>query len=703
MNLKQVRKSKSVIIALITIFSILSTYILSNIDIFHILHLKTVNTLFSLRGPISPPDSSIVIVAIDDQAFASLPNKYPFPTFYYGRLVRNLYQAGAKLIIFDIEFTETDQENLENDIYFARAVTDARNVVLAGKIVFEIGSNGTENPHALKPIDPLLRSQASWGLVNAHYDEDMFIREYLLFYDVNETRYYSLGLEAVQFLDKFEIINQDFRQKTFAAGNHIIKKAAGNTMYINFLGPAGTIPTYSLANILDDSTFDLSGDEDTDIFEQHKEWGTFKDKIIYVGATADEMQDNKFTPFLEFNGRRKLISGVEIHAHALSTILRDDYISDLNGFLKVLWVLFFTIITTIGTLTLKPSRALFLIVVQLVITAAMGIFIFSTFRLLPNVVLPTLSISLSFVFSTIYQTITEQREKSRIRKTFQHYVSPSVVQKMLETGEMPSYGGERKLITILFSDIRQFTTFSESHEPEYVVNRLSEYLTDMVNVVYKNNGTLDKFVGDEIMVLFGAPYSLKDHAEKACYTAVEMVDQLRDIQRRWSAEKADYFQIGIGINTGKVIVGNLGSSQLFDYTVIGDEVNIGARLEGANKQYGTTIIISEATYELVKSKAKVRELDLVRVMGKKKPIRIFELRGMDSIPQIEQDYIIDIFEEGVGYYRDKNFTDAVKAFRRVIRYFPTDGPSRIYTKRCLDFIEHPPPQNWDGVFDFEQK
>jgi len=274
---------------------------------------------------------------------------------------------------------------------------------------------------------------------------------------------------------------------------------------------------------------------------------------------------------------------------------------------------------------------------------------------------------------------------------------------MLSSNELPKFGGERRELTILFSDIRKFTTFSENHSPEVVVSRLSEYLTAMVEVIFKHNGTLDKFVGDEIMAVYGAPLYFGDHAERACMTAMDMVDELRNIQKQWSADKKDFFHIGIGINTGSVIVGNLGSSQLFDYTVIGDEVNLGARLEGANKQYQTTVIISEGTYERVKHKAKVRELDYVRVVGKEKPIRIFELRGMHSVPQIEQDYIIDIFTEGLEAYRDRRWADALKEFRRVLRYFPSDGPAKVYTRRCLDFVENPPPLDWDGVYDFKTK
>jgi len=704
MKLGNIAKSKSAFATLITILSVFAAYLLSMLGVLEDIQFKVTDAFFRVRGPVAPADTSIVIIAIDDQSLASLPSKWPYPASYYAKMVENLTVAGARLIVLDIEFTEPNVADPRADLMLASAVSDAKRVVLAGKVVFEVGSFGTENFHVLAPIAPLLRGAAAWGLVNVVEDPDGFLRRYLLFYGLGKRTYFPLAIQALKVLSSATEDNSASpMDPVFRVGSHTIPKASANSMFINFRGPAGTFRTYSLASVLDDSTFDLLGDDDTDIFEMHKEWGTFKDKIVFVGASADEMQDNKYAPFFEFDGRKRKIPGVEIHANALSTILRGDFLAASNPYLQLLFVLLMTGLATTTTLSLRPFKGLAVAIGTIALSILLLFVAFSLWRSLASATVPILAIILSFVTNTVYQTVTEQREKHRIRKTFQQYVAPTVVEKMLSSGELPSYGGERRELTVLFSDIRRFSSFSETHEAEVVVSRLSEYLSEMVEVIFKYDGTLDKFVGDEIMAVFGAPYYLEDHAQRACLTAVEMVDQLRDIQKRWSADRKSYFNIGIGINTGKVIVGNLGSKQLFDYTVIGDQVNLGARLEGANKEYQTTIIISEATYNFVKDKAKVRELDLVRVVGKTIPIRIFELRGMNSIPQIEQDYIIDVFTEGLQAYRERRWADALKSFRRVLRYFPSDGPSRIYTVRCLDFIENCPSYDWDGVYDIKRK
>jgi len=704
MTLKRLAKNKRLATVGMTLLAVLITLVLSSLAILNQWQLQAINTLFAVRGPAVPADTSIVIVAIDDQSIKSLPGKMPYPRSYFARMVNNLSEAGARLIIFDLEFTEPSSTAPAEDSILADAIAHHHNVILAGKIVQESDQRVLNSQYVVKPLELLLGNRTSWGIVNVPEDVDGFIRSYLLFLSAGEQVYYPLAVQAADLLlNSGQPLRIDPAQTNLELGPMRVPKVKRNTMWINFRGPAGTFRTYSMASILDDPSFQLAGEEDTDIFEQYRVWGTFRDKIVFIGASAEELQDNKFTPFFEYQQNKRKMPGVELHANALSTLLRGDFIQTVPTWAVWLTALLLALLTGFLTTSLRPFRAFAAVLFLSLVVIAGLTALFLLLRYLFPIIVPVLSLSISFVLNLISQIVHEQREKHRIRQTFQQYVAPAVVEKMLSSGELPSYGGERKELTVLFSDIRSFTRFSESHEPEVVVSHLSEYLTKMVDVIFKYNGTLDKFVGDEIMAVFGAPYHYADHPERACRTALEMVTRLRQMQKEWSARGEEYFNIGIGINTGKMIIGNLGSQQLFDYTVIGDQVNLGARLEGLNKEYGTTIIISEYTYEAVRNTARVRELDLVRVMGRTQPIRIYELRGLEPLALIEQEYLIDIYTAGLLAYRNRQWAEALKAFRRVLRYFPTDGPSRVYTKRCLDFLEHPAPPQWDGVYEMKQK
>jgi adenylate cyclase len=692
------------VVALVTFSSIILAYVLSSLVMIENLQYKAVNTLFNLRGPVTPPDTSIVIVALDDQSLASLPGKMPYPRSYYVAMLDHLAAAGARLIVFDIEFTEPGIERPAEDLALASAVQRIGNVVLAGKVVLDIGSRLANNQHILEPVPPLMQTRAALGLVNVVEDTDGFIRNYILFQQSGRKTYYTLAVQAARVLanESGDALPENWSE-AFRIGGVEIPRSQANTMYINFRGPAGTFRTYSLASVLDDSTFALDGEEDTDIFTQYLEWGTFRDKIVFVGASAEELQDNKLTPFFEWEGVKHKMPGVELHANALSTLLRRDFIRPLPAWMALL--LSFLLAFSAGFLSrwLQGFRGLVAILFVAVLFSIAVFITFSHFRIILPLTAPMISLALATFGQISYQVVVEQREKKFIRQTFQQYVAPSVVEKMLSSGELPSFGGERKELSVLFSDIRNFTRFSESHEPEVVASRLSEYLSAMVEIIFKYNGTLDKFVGDAIMALYGAPYYSEDHAERACRSALEMQRGLRELQKSWPDEALMRFNIGIGINTGKMIVGNLGSQQLFDYTVIGDQVNLASRLEGANKEYETGIIISENTYAQVASVALVRELDKVRLVGRTQALRIYELRSMDSLPQLEQDYLIDVYSEGLAAYRERRWSDALIAFRRVLRYFPHDGPAKMYTVRCLNFLEQPAPADWDGVYDMKQK
>jgi len=702
--IKKVLKKKWSKAGFFTLIAVLFSAFVFLVGMFENLELKSLDLRFKARGNLPTEDSDIIIVTIDDQTFTALQKNWPFPRSYFAKAIQNLSEAGAKLIVIDVTFTEPSAVNAEEDNILAQSISQANNVILAGKIAIEYGTHNTLNKYILKPIKPLLEAGARWGYANIGHDPDGFIRRYTLFQPNENFAYLPLAVETYRNL--YNISPADIKLDVkggFKIGKKIIPKYDYNSMMINYYGPANNFPVYSFANILDDSDFDLAEDEDTDIFEIHKESGTFQNKIVMIGASAEDLRDNKFTPFFSYKGEKKQMPGVEMHANALNTILRDDYIHPLNSLIEFIIVVLLSVLAMVLSKSRKAYQGLIAGVIVLGVFTVFTFLLFTKMNIWSLYVFPAATFILCYGFNTVHQILTEQQEKGFYRKTFQQYVARSVVDTMLNTGELPKFGGERKRLTVLFSDIRSFTTFSEKYSPEIVVQRLTEYLSAMVDIIFRHDGTLDKFVGDEIMAVYGAPYYFENHAERACYTALDMVAELRHIQKKWSDNRLEYFQIGIGINTGNVIVGNLGSIQLFDYTVIGDEVNLGARLEGANKQYSTTIIISESTYQDVKGKALVRELDLVRVKGRNKPVRIFELRGMYNLPSIEKDLIIDIYSYGYELFQKRKWYHALKQFRRVLRYFPSDGPARIYTQRCLNFIENPPPESWDGVIDFATK
>ncbi|MFP4611948.1 MAG: CHASE2 domain-containing protein [Spirochaetota bacterium] len=347
--------------------------------------------------------------------------------------------------------------------------------------------------------------------------------------------------------------------------------------------------------------------------------------ILMVGAFAPGMAaDEKTTPY-------GLMYGVEIHANALNTILMDNFLRYAPAWLDVTVLLVLALLTAflasrISTLW-SLVASLFLVVALFFVSTI----IFDDLAFILNFSTPAIGIMLTFLAVVAYRVMTEERDKRRIRDMFGKYVSPRVVDQILENP--PELGGVDKELTVLFSDIRGFTTLSEAMSPQELVNHLNEYLTAMTDVVLESEGTLDKYVGDEIMCFWGAPLPQADHALRACRSAVRQLQVLEELNASWPEEKR--IHIGIGINSGVMTVGNMGSSGRMNYTLMGDNVNLAARLEGTNKLYGTTIIISEYTYGLVKDHVVARELDNIRVKGKNRPVLIYELLDVpdDEAPE----------------------------------------------------------------------
>jgi adenylate cyclase len=346
----------------------------------------------------------------------------------------------------------------------------------------------------------------------------------------------------------------------------------------------------------------------------------FKDRVVIVGGTAEGLKEIFSTPFSEGD-----ISGPEVHANVVDAFLSNRTITRAPAWVTALLVLAGVGIVGVAGLYFNAwltgaaaAAALALFVWQSVLLFARGIWI--------PLVVPALAVIFAFVGDLAWKYVVEGREKRMVKKLFSRYVSKDVFEQLVANPSLAALGGSRRHMTVLFSDIRGFTTLSEKGSPEDVVSQLNQLFSRMVGVVFDHRGTVDKFVGDMIMALFSAPLDDADHADHAVQTALAMIRALEDMNRGWEAEGKARLGIGIGINTGDMVAGNIGSESIMSYTVIGDAVNLGARLESLNKEYGTQIIISEATRARLKGQYDIHPLGDVIVKGKSQPVAIFEVK-----------------------------------------------------------------------------
>ncbi len=584
--------------------------------------------LFHLRGP-NPTTNDIVIVAIDEATFSSLEIQMPFPRSIYGRMLDNLKKAGARQVIFDILFTERSEE--KEDRALVAAAESFGNVVFSGQLQHAAGDRYQQS-RLISPIPFIRQSALSWGLVNISPDTDGYIRKYTLFEKIGDVPYYSIGVVSIANQEQLDPDRnwRDFIRpgnRHLRMGNNKIPIVETNKALIQFYGEMGTFPHYSLFSIIDDGTLEETefGDPIFQVneFESLLERGVFEDKIVLVGATALSLHDYHQTPFTQ----RNLMPGVEIHANFIEMVLQEDY---LMPFSKIVYFFLLLIAAIIFYLLYTHLKPVWSLLVLILFTFAYGLLVFYLFTshniLLSVIQLPTIII-LTYIVGLVYQYLKASKERKEIKRTFMHYMAPDLVTELLKDPKKLKYGGSLQEITVLFSDIRSFTTYSEKHTPEQTVAILHEYLTEMVDIILTNKGIVDKFVGDEIMALYGTPITLENNSLAACKTAVQMRTKLKELHKKWKEEGIEGFEIGIGINTGKAVVGNLGSDQIFDYTAIGDTINVGARLEAINKEYETqnNIIISEYTLQKVADLVDVRYLDEVKVKGKDIPVKIYEL------------------------------------------------------------------------------
>jgi adenylate cyclase len=552
---------------------------------------KVVDTHFKLRGVVQPYQS-IALVSIDENSINKL-GRWPWPRSTHAKLIDKLTAAGAKAIVFDVLFTEPDKDRPLADEELGKAAKRSGRVVFSS--FFQAGRDGSIGKLFL-PIEPL-RKNALTGFTNTFPETDGVNRKVPLTKDFEGETVPSLSIMGLSvFLGKTPL--DIIKEKKIVIDDY-------NEMFVNFAGGYETFPYYSFASVLNDEV----------------DPAKFKDKIVLVGGTATALFDLKAVPF------SPIFPGFEIHANAISSMILGNFLRPWPGIVTFIFIVLFAFLSgkLLGNIT--PWKGGVSVVSVFVGYFVLTHYLFTSRFIVGEFVAPALSLSLGYVGILFYRFMSEEKEKRQIKKNFSHYFSPKVMEKILSDPSHLKLGGQKRSMTVLFSDIRSFTTISESLDSEQLIALLNEYLTTMVEVVFKFEGTLDKFIGDAVMAFWGAPMPQEDHASRAVLCAIEMHEELEKLKAKWRAEGKRVFNIGIGVNTGEMTVGNMGSKQKMEYTVIGDSVNLGSRLESLNKEYKTRMIISESTYEVVKDIVEAEPLGTVKVKGKHKAVNIYAVYG----------------------------------------------------------------------------
>ncbi len=424
----------------------------------------------------------------------------------------------------------------------------------------------------------------------------------------------------------------------------------------------------------------------------------FKGRMVLVGATATGLYDLRTVP-LEPN-----YPGSEIHMTVLANLLDQSFIKFWS--LESKWmpwvVLAIGLLVSVAWSFMGAVFSMNMFFALNLLFLGLDLLLFTKYKIFISSLFVVIQLGVIFFGITIFKYFTEEKKKKEIRQTFSKYVSPRVVDEILKDVENLKLGGRKQNMTVFFSDLRGFTTISEKLSPTELSNLLNRYLTPMTDIVFQNQGTLDKYMGDAIMAFFGAPIAHPEHPHHACRCALKSMEKLRELQKEFEAENLPHIDIGIGINTGEMSVGNMGSNIVQNYTVMGDSVNLGSRLEAINKEYGTHIIISQFTYIEVKDTFSTREVDRVKVKGKNEPVRIYELiaEGALQDQHLEQ---VETFKRGLEKYFKMQFAEALQDFLLAAQLDPMDKVSKLYVERCEDFLLEPPVEPWDGVVTMKTK
>lgn len=673
---------------------------------------KTTDLRFRLAPKPAMADTNIVMIALDDASLKyvnSFGQGWPWPREYYGVVTNYLAEQGAKAIVFDILFDEPDFDRADinsedSDGNFAAAMANSLNTILSQILVRDSTLiDESLNGHAIgeeadlalqisswqgtqSPIPMFNQSAAMVAAINLLDAGDSVVRKVPLLYSLNGKVYPSLAYAAWLMgqgqghdPSRFESMPMQDRGQ----------------FYLNWYGPGGPNGVFNyipFSSLLQSAVAGMY--ETTPSLPD----GTFKDKYVIIGATAAGLMDLKSSPYTWD------VPGMEIWATMLSNLINEDYVRFPSPWANfaLLFVLSFMVILLVSRTKSGYSMLPVMLLFGLLLFSAWAIF--AKYRMAIPTVIPVFSLIGSWVFILTLSYVMEGKHKKELRMVFNRYLHPDLVNRIVDNPDLVQMGGEELECTVMFSDIYNFTGFSENQTPKELVSYLNEYFSTFTNSILDHNGLLDKYTGDGLMAVFGAPIAREDHALMACKAALAHRDfsmQFKDLPQL-TPSQAFHINTRLGINSGMLVAGNIGSERRMEYTSIGDTVNLSARLEGVNKVFKTHIIISESTFIKVKDLMLCRELDYLRVKGKKEPTRIYELLCEKGSP-CEADYQwISKYQTALELYRKGDFGKAKEAFDELCAAPLKDGASFTMASRC-EWLINKPPENWDGILTLEEK
>ena len=669
---------------------------------------KTIDYRVRASRSTNRDSSRVALVLFDTMTVSSWPYLVPFPRAPLADLVRTAAANGAAVIALDVflerQYPELSQ--LDNgDEKLRDAIRDAGNVVLVAETVQQGATR------RLNPPDPYFAEVAA-AVATADLPTPYETARDATLVTMTESGPVpglALAVYAVMHGLDLDSLTQSIVQTGRIAVADVpaqyaqLQRDGATNLPIRYVGPPSR-PDREEGAFRAYSAFAIAAIGAATAFAPNdalQEWMRGNAVLLGSGFHDSERFRSPYYDHVFADGELAgWTYGVEVHANALQNLLERSYIVPASG-ASALAVLLLVAIIAAGVTFWQGAK--FGVLGAALATAAaalLALLVFARSGLVLPVIGPALAAALAYTSAVAYVSVVEGREKRMIRGAFSKYVPPSVVDDLVADPSRLKLGGEKRTVSILVSDVAGFTSMSEVLPPETLVSILNEYLDEMSDIVFDERGTLDKYIGDAIMALWGAPTPVPDHALRACRTAVRMQRRLQQWNEEWQARRADWnpLHIRIGVNTGTPVVGNIGGEKRFDYTALGDSVNLAARLEPACKSYGVSIMIAEPTRVGAGDAIAVRELDMLAVYGKAEPVKVYELIGMadDAVDQSFAE-MLEHYTNGLAAYRRRDFELALRYFETALELVPEDGPSQLYRERSEDYITNPPPADWDFV------